>query len=52
MLFRIINYLIDIMNNQILQVNVIPVEDNFVHLSSKLIRQLNILEKHDHPVRC
>lgn len=29
------------MNNRMLRVNLIPVEDCFAHLSSKLIRELN-----------
>ncbi|XP_027844705.2 peroxisome biogenesis factor 1 [Aphis gossypii] len=31
------------MKDRMLQVNIIPVEDSFVHLSSKLIRELNAL---------
>lgn len=39
------------MNNRILQVNVIPVEDDFIHLSSKLLRELNIPKMYNHSVR-
>ncbi|XP_015379787.1 PREDICTED: peroxisome biogenesis factor 1 isoform X2 [Diuraphis noxia] len=38
------------MINWMLQVNIIPVEDNFVHLSSKLIRELNAQRHHNHTV--
>ncbi|XP_060858422.1 peroxisomal ATPase PEX1 isoform X1 [Metopolophium dirhodum] len=38
------------MNDRMLQVNIIPVEDSFVHLSSKLIRELNDQRRHNHTV--
>lgn len=38
------------MNERLLTVNVIPVQDSFVHLSSKLIRQFNIATINKHPV--
>lgn len=38
------------MNDRILSVNVVPVQDSFVHLSSKSIREFNIVANHKHPV--
>jgi len=40
------------MKDRMLRVNIIPVEDSFVHLSSKLIRELNALRHDKQTVYC